>query len=171
MQTAGETGADDPQKAGVVLGKLTFSGSHACFNAAWLRILLQKLFYSNPEIFAQGLASLYVLVFHVQVSLFGPRAEWQYLGHITETVMQSVLLQECEDSASAASGIGARNWTLVMVALAKPCILLLLLDSKTIADSTELTHKSMCRIAGFWVQGFLPAVQPIQSGSYCQNAY
>lgn len=105
----------------------------------------------------------YVLVFHVQVSLFGPRAEWQYLGHITETVMQSVLLQECEVSASAASGIGARNWTLVRMALAKPCILLLLLDSKTIVDSTELAHKSMCRIAGFWVQGFLPAVQPIQS--------
>lgn len=68
MQTAEESCADAPQKAGIVLGKLTFSGSHACFNTAWLRILLQKLFYSNPEIFAQGLASLNAPVrvgFHV----------------------------------------------------------------------------------------------------------
>ncbi len=43
MQTAGETGADDPQKAGVVLGKLTFSGSHACFNAAWLNIIAEAV--------------------------------------------------------------------------------------------------------------------------------
>lgn len=39
------------------------------------------------------------------VRIHGLRAEGQDLGRITETVMQSILQQECEVSASTASGM------------------------------------------------------------------
>lgn len=78
---------------GVVLGKLLFfkrSVTENIIEESSIATLKYLLKVSPLE------TLLYMFIFHVLVSLFGLRAKRQYLGCITETVMQSILKQECE---------------------------------------------------------------------------